>query len=481
MLLRAARRGLHRRIAETLEREFAEIAESQPELLARHWTEAGLFEKAAALWSKAGRRSLERSALSEAVEQLTRALAQIAALPATPELRAEEISLQVAVITPLIHVKGYAAPETKAAVDRAHDLIQRAEALGEAPDDPLSLFSVLNAAWLANYAAGSGDAICALSRQFLTLAQKRGGTVPLMFGHRLVGTSLLYIGELTQARAHLDRAIELYDPDAHRPLATRFGQDVRMASLLRRSQALWFLGYPDAALADSQNSVNDARQIGHAATVFFALFGGYWTQQIRGNYLAASAFADELTCLAEEKGAFFWKTMGMMVRGHLFASTGKPADAVVMITDGLAAFRSTGARLGIPETLTNLANAHSELGQGVDGVRCIREALTIIETTKERWCEAEISRMAGEIALLSPEQDGAKAEGYFKRSLEVSRQQQAKSWELRASMSMARLWRDQGKRGQARELLAPVYGWFTEGFDTLDLKQAKALLDELAS
>jgi hypothetical protein len=176
-------------VTETLESEFAEIAESQPELLARHWTEAGLFERAAALWSKAGRRSLERSALAEAVEQLTRALAQIAALPATPELRAEEISLQVAVITPVIHVKGYAAPETKEAVDRAHDLIQRAEALGEAPNDSLLLFSVLNAAWLANYAARSGDAICALSRQFLTLAQKRGGTVPLMFGHRLVGTS----------------------------------------------------------------------------------------------------------------------------------------------------------------------------------------------------------------------------------------------------------------------------------------------------
>jgi predicted ATPase len=480
-LLRQPRRALHARIADTLENQFADIAEVQPDLLARHCTEAGLVEKAAGLWGKAGLRSMERAALVEAIEQLTRALAQIAALPATPELRAEEITLQVAVITPLIHVKGYAAPETKEAVDRAHDLIQRAEARGEAPNDSLLLFSVLNGAWLVNYVACRGDAICALARQFLTLAQKQGGTAPLMLGHRLEGTSLLYIGELTQARAHLDRAIELYDPEAHRPLATRFGQDVRMASLLRRSMALWFLGYPDAALADSQNSVSDARQIGHAATLLFALWGGFWIQQIRGNYPAASVFADELVCLAEEKGALYWKACGMIARGWLFAVTGKPADAIAMITGALAAYRSTGARLGIPEDLAYLAKAHSELGQDVDSLRCIGEAMTAVETTKEKWHEAEIHRIAGEIALMSPEPDAAKAEAYFEQALAVARAQQAKSWELRAAMSMARLCRDQGKREEARELLAPVYGWFTEGFDTMDLKQAKALLDELAA
>jgi predicted ATPase len=332
-----------------------------------------------------------------------------------------------------------------------------------------------------NYVACNGDAICALARQFLTLAQKQGGSVPLMLGHRLEGTSLLYIGELTQARAHLDRAIELYDPEAHRPLATRFAQDARMASLLRRSMALWFLGYPDAALADSQNSVSDARQIGHAATLLFALWGGFWIQQIRGNYPAASVFAEELASLAEEKGALYWKPCGMIARGFLFAATGKPADAIATITGALAAYRSTGARLGIPEDLAYLAKAHSELGQNVDSLRCIGEAMTAVETTKEKWHEAEIHRIAGEITLMSPEPDAAKAEAYFERALAVARAQQAKSWELRAAMSMARVWREQGKREEARELLAPVYGWFTEGFDTLDLKQAKALLDELAA
>ena len=188
-LLREPRRALHARIAEALESQFAEIAENQPELLARHCTEAGLIEKAARLWGKAGQRSLARSALVEAVEQLTRALAQIAALPATPALRREQIKLQVALITPLMHVKGYAAPETKAAAERARLLIEQAEALGEPPEDPLLLFSVLYGFWVVNFVAFNGDAMRELAAQFLALAEKQAATVPLMIGHRLMGIS----------------------------------------------------------------------------------------------------------------------------------------------------------------------------------------------------------------------------------------------------------------------------------------------------
>ena len=231
-LLREPRRALHARIAETLESQFAEIAENQPELLARHCTEAGLIEKAAGLWGKAGQRSLERSALVEAVEQLTRALDQIATLPGTPALRREQIKLQVALITPLIHVKGYAAPETKAAVERARLLIEQAEALGEPPEDPLLLFSVLYGFWVANYVAFNGDAVRELAAQFLALAEKQGATVPLMIGHRLMGISLLLTGDIAQGRAHFDQAIALYDPAEHRPLATRFGQDVWSGNLV---------------------------------------------------------------------------------------------------------------------------------------------------------------------------------------------------------------------------------------------------------
>ncbi len=265
-LLREPRRALHARIAETLQSQFTEIAENQPELLARHCTEAGLIEQAASLWGKAGQRSLERSALVEAVAQLTRALDQIATLPASPARRREEMKLQVALITPLTHVKGYAAPETNAAVERARQLIEQAETLGEPPDDPLLLFSVLYGFWVANYVAFDGGMMRELSTEFLALAEKQRATMPLSVGHRLVGTSLACTGDIAQGRAHLDRAAALYNPTEHRPLALRFGQDVRVAILSNRALALWMLGYPTAALADTDQLLTDAREIGQAAT-----------------------------------------------------------------------------------------------------------------------------------------------------------------------------------------------------------------------
>jgi class 3 adenylate cyclase/predicted ATPase len=479
-LLREPRRALHARIAKTLEGQFAEITERQPELLARHCTEAGLIEKAAGFWGKAGQRSLERSALMEAVAQLTRALDQIAALPPTPALRREQIKLQVALANTLMHTKGYAAQETKAALDQARLLIEQAEALGDSPEDPLLLFSILYGFWAANFLAFNGDALRELAMQFLALAEKQRATGARMIGHRLMGTSLLYTGDIVKGRAHFDQAIAIYDPSQHRPLGTRFGQDVGVVILSLRSWALWSLGYPEAALTDAEHALKDAREVGQAATLMYALSFTLWTNIFRGNYATAAAQAQELAALAEEKDAMFWKALGMMDQGCVLALTGKASDAVRMITSGLTAWCSTGSTLNIPSFLPYLAMAYAELGQFDDARRCIGEAMTAVETTKERWWEAEVHRTAGEIALKSSEPDAAKAEAYFERALAVTRKQQAKSWELRAAISMARLYFDQGKRDEARDLLAPVYGWFTEGFDTLDLKEAKALLDELA-
>jgi class 3 adenylate cyclase/predicted ATPase len=478
-LLREPRRALHARIAETLESQFADIAESQPELLARHCTEAGLIEKAAGLWGKAGQRSLARSALVEAIEQLTRALNQIATLPGKPTLRREQIRLQVALANALMHVKGHAAPGTKVAVEQARLLIEQAEALGEPPEDPLLLFTVLYGFWTSSYIAFNGDMMRNLAAQFLALAEKQAAMVPLMIGHRVMGMSLACTGDIAEGRAHYDEALVLYDPAEHRPLATPFGQDVGVAILSYRSLALWLLGYPDAALADADHALNDAREIGHAVTLMYALFHASFPDIRCGKYAAANALVDELLALADEKGSLSWKAYGMLVQGWLFAQFGKASDAVQVITAGLSAFRSTGATLFMPLWLSSLTIAYAELGQFDDARRCIGEAMTAMETTREKWCEADIHRIAGEIALLSPEPDATKAEAYFEHALAVARRQQAKSWELRAAMSMARLWRDQGKRDEARDLLAPVYGWFIEGFDTLDLKEAKALLDEL--
>ena len=244
---------------------------------------------------------------------------------------------------------------------------------------------------------------------------------------------------------------------------------------------MWQLGYPAASRNDAERAVKNAREIGHVTTLMYALFWALSSRIYCGDYAAANAQVDELIALADERGAQYWKALGTAGRGGIFALTGKASDAVRAITWAIASLRSTGASLYEPYYLWHLAIAYAELAQPEDARRCIDDAIDKVERSKEKWCEAEINRVAGEIALKSLAPDPEKAEAYFDRALAVARQQQAKSWELRAAMSMARLWRDQGKRDAARDLLAPVYGWFTEGFDTLDLKEAKALLDELAT
>jgi predicted ATPase len=248
-----------------------------------------------------------------------------------------------------------------------------------------------------------------------------------------------------------------------------------------RLHALWLLGYPEAARTDAEHMLTDAREIGRAATMMYALGHRLMSHVYCRNYAAANAQADELVVLAAEKGALFWKAFAMMSHAGVLALTGKASNTIQMLTSAIAAWRTTGATLWMPLFLSYLALAHAKLGQFDEAWRCIGEAMTAVKTTNERWCEAEINRVAGKIALIAPEPDAANAQMYFEHALAVARAQQAKSWELRAAMSMARLRRDQGKREEARDVLAPVYGWFTEGFDTRDLKEAKALLDELAS
>ena len=391
-LLREPRRALHARIADTLESQFAEIAERQPELLARHCTEAGLIEKAAGQWGKAGQRSLARAALLEGKEQLKRALDQIATLPTTQALRREEIKLEVA---------------------------------------------------FANALALTGD--------------------------------------LVDGKEHYDRALATYDPAEHGPLATRSGRDVGVTLLSFRSQCLWLLGYPEASRNDAERAVNNARETGQATTLMYALFYAGDSHTCCGNYAAAHARVDELITLADKRGAPYWKALATAERGALFALTGKTSDAVWAITSAMTSLLSTGATLYVPWHLWHLAIAYAELGQRDEARRRIDDAIEKVERSKEKWGEAEVHRIAGEVALKSLVPNPEKAEAYFDRALAVARQQQAKSWELRAAMSMARLWRNQGKRDEARDLLAPVYGWFTEGFDTRDLKEAKALLNELAA
>jgi class 3 adenylate cyclase len=371
-LLREPRRALHARIAETVESQFAAIAENQPELLARHCTEAGLIEKAVVLWGKAGQRSVDRTALVEAIAQLTRGLAQIATLPATRALRGEHIKLQVALTMAIMHVKGQGAPEARAAAERARLLIEQAEGLGEPPNDPLLLFSVLYSFWIGSLGIGV-DAHLDLAAQFLARAEKQGTTVPLMLGHRLAGVSLAVTGNLVQALTHFNQTIAFYDPAEHRPLVTRFGADTAVVTLSFRSLAMWMLGYPDAAAADAHRVLKDAREISHAVTLMLALRDISSVHALRGSYATASAQADELVALANEKGASPWKASGILIQGRLSALTGKVLDAIPMLTCGITALRSMGQTLIVPESLSHLAMAHAEVGQFDDAWRCIRE------------------------------------------------------------------------------------------------------------
>lgn len=477
-LLREPRRALHARIAEILETQFPEIAESQPELLARHCTKADLIEKSARLWGRAGLRSQQRSALVEAAEQLGQALAQIATLPSTPELRREQIVLQVALLNTLMHVKGYSAPETKAAVAQVRALIERAERLGEPPDDPSLILSALFGQWIVNFIDFNGDVARELAARFLALGEKEGAAVPLMIGHRTMASTRAFMGDLVEARAHYDEALALYHPAEHRRLMTRFGQDLRVTCLAFRSMASWLLGYPQAALDDADRALREARQIEHAATLMFTLNFPILVNTYCGNYHAANERLKELVVLAEEKGAPFRKAEGVLRRGYILTLTGA-AKAVETVTAGIDLWRSAGSTIFTPEHEFMLAIAHANSGQFDQAWRCIDAAMRAVQATRERWCEAEIHRVAGEIALRSPQRDEAKAQAHFEHSLTIARAQQAKSWELRAATSLARLLSDQGQRQAARDLLAPVYGWFTEGFDTSDLRKARALLGAL--
>jgi len=249
-----------------------------------------------------------------------------------------------------------------------------------------------------------------LAVQFLALANKQTATGPLMMAHRLMGLSLLHTGEIADGRAHLDRAITLYDPAEHRPLATRFGQDIGAATLSWKSLAFWLLGYPQAALADSEHALKVAREIGHSATLMYVLNFSAWTHILCGNYAAANALVDAFSGLKDQTGSLFWGAWGMTQRGCLLALTGKVSDAVQTITCGLSAMRSTGTTMWMPLWLSCLTRANAEIGQFYDARRCIGEAMAAVETAKERWCEAEVNRIAGEIALLSPEPDAARAE-----------------------------------------------------------------------
>ena len=470
-LLREPRRALHGRIAETLESQFAEIADNQPELLARHSTEAGLIEKAAGLWAKAGQRSLERSALAEAVEQLRKGLALVEKLPEGVMRMQHELDLQIALGKAMIATKGYGAPETGEAFNRARSLCEQL-------DHPPQLVSVLHGQWVRVLLAGDMALARSRAEELLTLGMERNDPIWTMMGCRISGVTCCWLGELIAARDYLERGLLLYDPAHHSSYAKLTVDDTHVVMLSYLAWTLLCLGYLDQARAKREAALAEARLLSRAFTLAHALSRATHAEAITVGPSGALLHADEWVSLTERLGIGYYLAEAMNFQGWCLTMLGQREKGLTQLTSGLAAYRAHGL-LHVPTYLTLLADAYREVQQPQSGLQQLEEAIGVIGRTQARYYEAEMHRVRGEL-FLSMHDDGA-AEASFREAINVAQHQSAKIWELRAAMSLARLWRDQSKVQRARELLAPVYGWFTEGFDTRDLKEAKALLAELAS
>jgi predicted ATPase len=470
-LLKSRRQVLHRRAGEALRDHFAATAAAEPELLAHHFTQAGLTEAAIEWWSKAVQQSLERSALVEAVTQLRKGLALVANLPEGVTRVQHELDLQIALGKAMLATKGYGAPEVGEAFDRARSLCENL-------DRPPQLVTVLHGQWVRVLL--TGDLALARSRaeELLTLGMERNDPVWTVMGCRISGVTCCWLGEWIAARDYLERGLLLYDPAHHSSYAELTIDDPHVIMLAYLAWTLLCLGYLDQARAKREAALAEARLLSRAFTLAHTLSRVTAVEVIVAGPSEALLQADEWVSLTERQSIGFYLAEAMIFQGWCLTMLGQRERGMTQLTCGLAAYRAQGP-LHLPMGLTLLADAHRQVQQPQDGLRQLEEAISVTDRTQARYYEAEMHRVRGEL-FLSMHDDGA-AEASLRKAIDVAQHQCAKTWELRASMSLARLWRDQGKVQQAHELLAPVYGWFTEGFDTLDLKQAKALLDELAS
>jgi predicted ATPase len=486
-LLKSTRQQYHSQIAQTLGDRFLEIKDTQPELLAQHYTEAGLLEQAIPYWQQAGERATQRSAYVEAVAHLTKGLAGLKALPNTPERVQQELTLQLVLSNALFAVKGYAAPDVEKATTRARELCQQ---LGETPQ----LFPVLWRLVVFYFNRGEVQMAHELAQQMMRLAQRVQDQYLLSWAHKALGWTWYFLGELTATRMHAEQAIALYDPQKHPP-STVGMEDPRLDCLSYAAWTLWQLGYPDQALTKSQEAVVLAERLSRPFSLALTLGFAAWFHSFRREAQLARERAEAVITLSTEQGFPYWLANGTMVRGGALAEQGQVEEGIVQIQQGLATFRAMGAEVGRIWSLAMLAEAHGKVGQVEEGLTVLTEALDLVDKTGERVKEAELYRLKGELTLQQFNVQGStfqvanpqsltpnpqvEAEGYFLKAIEISRKQQAKSLELRASTSLARLWQKQGKQREAREMMSNVYNWFTEGFDTKDLQEAKALIEEL--
>jgi class 3 adenylate cyclase/predicted ATPase len=474
-LLRGPRQELHARIGRALEQQFPRVAEAQPQILAYHFTEAGLLEKAVAYWCRAGQQSAAKSALAEAIAQLRRGLRLIADLPNTSERGQQELDLQVTLAGALMGTKGYAHSDVAESFGRAASLISQTESAAT-----ILHFSVLYGVFSANFVGGEPRAALERAKEFLSIAQSQTESGPLLLGHRMVSTALFTIGDYSAMFSHAERAVALYVPEEHRALAFRFGQDIGVSAFCYYTLALWHLGYPDRASNAARETLRHARQSVHVHTLAYALFHIGITAATERRVDEVEECANELVALAKEHRFEQWSGYCLIMQGWAMARREQGTTSVERIREGLAATRETGARTLETIFLGLLAEALALTGEIDEGLVVLAEALAMAEASDARGNDAELHRLRGDLLRRLPSPDSTEVEACFRRGLAVARDQGTRGFELRAAVSLARLLSDQERRDEARDLLAPVYGWFTEGFDTADLKEAKVLLEKLA-
>ncbi|MBI1880880.1 MAG: AAA family ATPase [Chloroflexi bacterium] len=473
------RRQLHQAVAEWYERTYqGELPPFYP-LLAHHWRKvaagqqanSSLVLKAVDYLHKAGEQAVQRSANVEAISHLTMALDLLQTLPDTPGRTRQEFTLQFTLSSPLIAIKGYGAPETVRAFDHARQL---AAQIG----DTSQLFPLLYGKWITHLIKSEHQVAREMAEQFFALAQQQLETGPMMMAHRLLGFTFVFMGKLQTGHNHLEQASTLFDPQQHQALTFRFGQHPQAAIHSLLAWSLWLLGYPDQALQPSQEAINTARELKHINTLAYVLFHGRsLVHQYRQDVERVAEDTQAMIEIAEREGLVLWLAYATVIKGWIKTKQGQPEAGVSEMLKGLTNLQATGTKLYLVYLWALLVEGYAALGQYQEGLNIITEALAFVEETDERYWEAELYRLKGELLLQTEAK--AEAEMWFWKAIEVARQQSAKSLELRATVSLARLWQEQGKTAKARQILAEIYGWFTEGFDTADLREAKSLLEGL--
>lgn len=471
-LLRSTRQYYHQRIAQVLTTQFLDTAVTQPELAAYHYTEAGLHEPAIVYWQQAGRVAQERLAHEEAIAHFSKGIQVLMTLPETRERDQQEVTLCIDLGKSLAATKGWAAPEAEAAYARSWEICQQT-------GDTSRLAAVL---WgLAHVYVVRADLTKSreVTARFLALAEQRSDAILLLMTHWLTGQNLLHTGEYVTSLNHFEQVYALYDPQQHPTYVTLFGVDVGVFALCYMSHALWGLGYPERAVQRSREALALAQEMHHPFSIALAQDYAAMLEQFRRQPYHANEHARMAADLCTEHGFAYYLAWATIIQGWGLMEQGQRQEGIAQMQQGLTALQDTGGKLRRPYYFALLAEAYGHKGQVEQGLHLLDEALAEMQQTEERCWEAELHRLKGDLLLAGSTTDHTTAETCLRQALQVARRQQARALELRATTSLARLWQSQDKRQEAYNLLAPVYNWFTEGFDTADLQAAKVLLDEL--